>query len=129
MPRLSRTPQRAQRAATIAAFAAASFGEDEDEDREQKAEKAHPLTKQPKFPFDPKDAKDLLRYNGKEKLAWWRKKVSEHWHSKYPDMNGLRMWAEKQTEHVTNATIKPLRKMMKEPVNDPSSCPIICGAG
>ena len=51
-------------------------GDEDMDEKDRKGKKVYPLTKQSKSPFDSKDAKDLPRYNGKDKLVIWRKKVT-----------------------------------------------------
>ena len=50
--------------------------------------------------FEAKDAKSLPEYNGEEKGGIWRRKVSYYLISKYPDMEFLLEWVEKQQEIV-----------------------------
>ena len=60
------------------------------------------ITRQSKSPFDSKAGADLPKYNGRDKLMPWRRKVGTDLHSRCCDMNILLRWAEKQTEPITN---------------------------
>ena len=50
--------------------------------------------------FEAKDAKFLPEYNGNGKGGPWRRQVSYYLISKYPDMEFLLEWVEKQKEIV-----------------------------
>ena len=44
---------------------------------------------------------ELPRYNGHDKTAAWRKRVTNYLHGRCNDMLGLLRWAEKQQEEIT----------------------------
>ena len=65
-----------------------------------------PVTKWTKSPFESKAAKDELpRYNGREKQAMWRKKVTNYLHGRCCDMRTLLAYAEQCREPVTEQSL------------------------
>ena len=67
----------------------------------------HILTKYSKTPFESKAATtDLPQYNGREKSAWWRKKVTAYLHSRNPDMKDVLRWAELQKDPITKESLR-----------------------
>ena len=75
------------------------------------ARHAHgPVTKTSRPLFDCKDAKDNLpRYNGREKGAIWRKKITYYLVGRCSDIRNLLRWAELQEEPITEASVRRAR--------------------
>ena len=71
-----------------------------------------------KSPFEIKAASELPKYNGREKLPGWRKKVGNYLLSRCCDMDQLLKWAEQQDEQITNEVLKVASKMMNGLVHD-----------
>ena len=76
------------------------------------------ITRFTKSPFDCKSSSDVPKYNGRDKLAMWRRRASNFLHSRCCDMNKLLRWAEKQTEPITNDVLKRVGTMMDGVVHD-----------
>ena len=72
-----------------------------------------------KSPFEVKDAKELPRYNGREKLVAWRKRVGIYLYSRCADMKALLKWVDQQKEPVTDSGLTLLKPMMPGLVHDP----------
>ena len=72
-----------------------------------------------KTPFDVKDAKELPKYNGRDKLVVWRKRVGNYLYSRCPDMRVLLKWVDQQTEPISNGVVGTLSRMLPELIHDP----------
>ena len=55
--------------------------------------------------FEVKDAKSLPIFNGREKGAYWHKKISFYLASKCPEIVKILKWVEKQDEPITDQTL------------------------
>ena len=64
------------------------------------------ITMTSKSPFEVKDAKELPKYNGRDKLIAWRKRVSNYLYSRCSDMRALLKWVDQQTEPVNDSVLR-----------------------
>ncbi len=68
------------------------------------------ITRYTKALFDVKDAKDNLpKYNGRDRGAMWRKKVTYYLVGRCADIKNLLRWAELQEEEITEEMVRTAR--------------------